>query len=373
MRKLIAVLLASATAAACSGSSTSASNAIPLEEVPSELAKSYCAAEQACDPFFYSIAFANTDCVARFTATFQQASFTDIQNAVSAGTVKYDGAKARSCADAISAGACTTLDNNAPNVCQEALAGTVDTGGDCTIDQECKGLARCDTSSGTCPGKCAALASAGVACGSDDDCVKGTVCSPATSHCAAPAADGEPCKGTTAGNCGAGLICVGNDDAKKTPGKCMTASAVLVAKDGESCDLTAGPWCVAGSSCVVQSIAQGVPVSQCQPMAAPGGTCGIGIPGQCPAGQYCPLQLADLAAKMFTASCTDLPKAGEACAPAIALNRCAANLVCDDLTTPLKPVCTEPHALGQTCSGDSLCVSQHCVGGACVPASPCAK
>ncbi len=124
MRKLVAVLMASTTLLSCSGSSTTSSNPIPIAQIPAELGKSFCAAEQACNPFFYGIGFANSDCVATFTKQFQEASYNDIQAAVTAGTVKYDGNLARTCADAISAGSCSVLDNNTPDSCQQALSGS---------------------------------------------------------------------------------------------------------------------------------------------------------------------------------------------------------------------------------------------------------
>ncbi len=372
MRKLVATLMAVSSFAACGGSNTSDSNPIPIDQVPAELANSFCAAEQACNPFFYSVAFANTDCVAQFTKQFQEASYNDIQNAVSAGTVKYDGNLARTCADAISAGSCAVLDNNTPDSCQQALGGTVATGAACDIDQECTGLSRCDTTGGTCPGKCAPRASAGVACGKDGDCALGFVCSPITSLCVAPAAVGAQCKGTVAGNCSAGLLCIGNDDGKKVPGTCMTAATALTQADGATCDLQAGPWCANGFACVVQSLSGATLTSKCQAVAAAGGPCGVGVPNACPAGQYCPLALADLVKGTYTASCTALPTEGQACGPALSLARCAANLVCDDTTTPLAPVCITPVELGNTCTDSSLCYSQNCVKSACVPASPCA-
>ncbi len=373
MRKLVAILMASTTIAACSGSSSSDSNPIPIDQIPAELAKSYCAAEQACAPFFYEIAFTNTDCIASVTKEFQEASFNDIQAAVTAGTVKYDGDLARTCANAISAGSCSVLDNNTPDSCQKALSGATATGGDCDIDAECTGLARCDVSGGACPGKCAPRASAGVACGKDGDCALGFVCSPVTSKCVTPAASDEPCGGTVAGNCAAGLICTGNNDDKKTPGTCKAAASVLSKNAGDDCDLQQGTWCADTLSCVAESITGTTLNSKCHTIGAAGASCGFGIPGNCPKGQYCPLQVADLLAGTFTANCADLPTEGATCGPKAGLVRCAANLVCDDTTAPLKPVCISPHELGQTCSDNSLCYSAHCVGGACVPASPCAK
>jgi hypothetical protein len=375
MQKLVAILMVSTSLAACGGSfsSPSSSSPIALADAPGALAQSFCDAEKTCSPFYYNIAYANTDCTASLTKQFQQATFDQIQTAIDAKTVKYDGELARQCATALSAGSCSNLDNNSPDVCQKALAGTIPTGGDCNIDAECSGLSRCDITGAICPGKCAARASAGVACGKDSDCALGLTCSTATAHCAAPAASGEACKGTTAGECAAGLLCVGNDDSSKREGKCMTEAATLTVHKGDSCDLQNGPWCTAGLSCVVDTASLAGLVSTCHDLASVNGDCGLGIPSQCPTGQACPLQLTDLVASTYTAKCAALPVEGEACASALGLTRCAANLICDDVTAPLKPICITPHDLGQSCSGNEVCYSQHCVGNACVPESACAK
>ncbi|HEY1535224.1 MAG TPA: hypothetical protein VGF76_14450, partial [Polyangiaceae bacterium] len=179
MQKLVAILMVSTSLAACGGSSSSPgeTSAISLADAPGELAQAFCAAEKACSPFYYSIGFANTDCTASLTQQFQQATFDQIQAAIDAKTVSYDGDSARQCVTALSSGSCANLDNNSPDVCQKALAGTVATGGDCNIDAECAGLSRCDITGATCPGTCAARASAGVACGKDSDCATGLVCS----------------------------------------------------------------------------------------------------------------------------------------------------------------------------------------------------
>ncbi|MET0794355.1 MAG: hypothetical protein ABW061_22725 [Polyangiaceae bacterium] len=373
MRRLSAILLVSALLAACGGSSSefTAGGSIALDQLPDELARALCQAEQACSPFFYQVAFSNADCAGVLSAQLEQATFAQIRIAIDEKQVNYDGLKARSCVSAVASGGCAVLDNDLPTVCHEALSGTVASGGDCDIDAECSGLARCQISGGTCPGTCAPLASAGVACTRNDDCARGLTCSAVTSRCAAPAAEGEACQGGSAEQCAAGLLCIGNSEEKKLTGTCQSPAKALTKQAGESCSVDAGPWCAPGLACVVESAS---PVSyQCHTTAAPGGTCGIAIPSECPTGQYCPLALSDLLLGKLTANCVALPGSGEACGPAIAVTRCAGDLVCDDTTAPAQPVCIERRALGQSCSSDALCTSVHCVGNACVPASVCAK
>ncbi len=373
MQKFVAILMVTASFTACGGSTSDlSSGVVALDQVPAELAKAFCKAEKNCSPFYYSVGFANTDCVAALTEQFKQATFDQLQTAIDAKTLKYDGALARQCVNALSSGSCENLDNNLPDACQKTFAGTVATGGDCNLDEECSGLSRCDISGGACPGVCAARSSAGVACSKDSDCALGLTCSTATQHCAKPAAAGEACKGDAA-ECAAGLLCIGNDDATNKSGTCMTEAETLTGKKGDSCDLSKGPWCVAGLSCVVDSLAATGAVATCHEAAVAGGECGLGLPGQCPTGQACPIALTDLAAGTTSAKCAALPGEGEACASALGLARCAANLVCDDTTAPLKPVCITQHDLGDSCSSDAICHSAHCVGKTCVPESACAK
>jgi hypothetical protein len=373
MRQLSAIVLLSALLAGCGGSSSefTAGGAIPIAELPAQLGQALCQAEQACNPFFYRVAFSNADCKAVLTAQLQESAFTQIQVAIDAKQVNYDGLKAHSCIAAVTSGSCGVLDHNLPAVCREALSGTVATGGDCDIDSECAGLARCQVDNGVCPGTCAPLSSAGVACSADGDCALGLTCSVATQHCAPPAAQGEACKGGSAAECAAGLLCIGNDDSQNRAGTCKTAAQALTKQVAEDCDLQAGPWCADGLACVVE---KALPLSaKCHAIAAPGGTCGLGLPSECPTGQYCPLDFVDVATGKLSASCSALPGTGEPCGPALAISRCAGNLVCDDTTAPLTPVCVTRHTLGESCSGDALCTSTHCVDKTCVPESVCAK
>ncbi len=147
--------MVSALLAACGGSSSdfTASSTISLAQLPAELGKALCQAEQACNPFFYQVAFSNADCASSLAEQLQQASFTQIQNAVTAKLANYDGLKAASCVSAVANGGCSVLDNNLPAVCREALSGTVATGGECDIDAECSGVARCQITGEHVPGQ----------------------------------------------------------------------------------------------------------------------------------------------------------------------------------------------------------------------------
>ncbi|HEY4157992.1 MAG TPA: hypothetical protein VGM29_07840, partial [Polyangiaceae bacterium] len=262
---------------------------------------------------------------------------------------------------------CSGFDNDLPDACRSAFQGTVDVGGDCTVAQECKPSgSRCDTSSGTCPGKCAARASAGVDCTGDDDCQLGLTCAKLTSKCNMPPALGEACGGGVDEACASGLLCQGDDASTQTPGSCVDQAAAVVGAEGEACSVKTGPLCQPGLSCVIPMVTADVS-GTCAKTETSGADCSVGFPTECPVGQYCPLTLAQSVAGM-TAKCTDLPVENMPCGPDIALNVCGKDLVCDATKT-----CVSRRALGQTCTSDAVCISAHCSGGACVPASVCAK
>lgn len=374
-RALAFVLFGASGLAACGGSTGgfTSGQPLPIEDLPAKLAESYCAAQKQCAPFFFQIFFADRDCTATATEQFREASFNQLQSAVDAGKVEYDGKLAQQCLTEISEGSCSVLDNNMPDTCRRALTGTVETGGDCDIDGECSGLSRCEITGGACPGKCQPRANAGVACTKDGDCALGLTCAAVTGRCAAPAAEGAPCEGGSAVDCAAGLICIGNDDDQKREGVCKTGQNVLTKKVGEACDLQQGPWCETGLSCAVDSFENLMLTTTCHAPAASGGDCALGIPSECPTGEYCPLSALDLGLGKLKAKCEPLPTEGEACGPELAFTRCAGELVCDTTSKPLQPTCAKLRSLGQTCTGDALCVSGHCSEGACVPESVCAK
>jgi hypothetical protein len=137
---------------------------------------------------------------------------------------------------------------------------------------------------------------------------------------------------------------------------------------GEPCDPSGGKLCEDELSCVLTGQAGGVLEWECRAPATSGGSCGVGLPEDCPDGEYCPLLL-EILAGTFTAKCQPLPKAGEACAtrPLDALMprcepyaRCGADLKCSELRD-----------LGQSCASDAVCYSGRCADGACEPAHAC--
>src|SRR4051794_39406354 len=138
MQKLSAIVLVSTLLAACGGTSEFSSNgSVSIEELPDALGQALCQAQKSCNPFFYSIAFANVDCRSSLSKQLEEANLTQVQAAITAKTVHYDAVLAQRCVSAVSAGSCGVLDNHLPDVCRQALTGTVATGGDCDIDSQC--------------------------------------------------------------------------------------------------------------------------------------------------------------------------------------------------------------------------------------------
>lgn len=368
MRNLLAFAVTCALVVpACGGSDTKES--IALADLPAKLAPAFCALYQRCNPELYGIAFAVDDCATRLTQQLTQGTFSGVSAAVDAKRTSYDGALAAACASAVSSGSCDFLDNSPITVCEQALEGTVSDGGDCDIDEECKGTSHCAVTGGACPGKCTAAVSAGVACQRKEDCAAGLVCSDATQHCAAPAAAGQPCGGGVEVQCSATLQCLGDDATKKQAGVCKQAKDVFAGGEGDSCDIAAGPWCKDGFSCVVDGIANAKPVEKCHAKAASGGSCGLAVPNQCPASEFCPLATADLVKMTFTANCQPLLAEGATCVPARPGAQCQASLFCDASTNK----CSRFRNLGESCTANDACYSTRCDAQVCVPVNACAK
>ena len=142
-----------------------------------------------------SVSRGGNDCVDLTTQRLENGTFALMQQKITAGTIKYDGNKAQACFDALGSLTCDGLLQRDQPACLAALDGTVALGGDCDINEECAGSALCQSTTGTCPGKCMALLTAGTACSADGDCAAaGLQCSSETSLCVKPALVGENCE-----------------------------------------------------------------------------------------------------------------------------------------------------------------------------------
>ena len=353
------------------GSSAAAGNpssgGVALGDLPEAYADAYCAVLARCEGVFYDLITAYEDCSRVTAERLRQAGLDALSQAVDEGRVEYHPEKVPACLDAVRTRACDELDVRGLAECEAAVTGNAAEGEPCELNEECAGSLMCETGE-KCPGTCVERYTAGIACTADDDCADGLVCSTVTRHCVAPAQTGEPCEGGVEAQCEAGLFCGGADAEKMQPGTCAPLSAVTLGKLGQACDPAGGKLCASGLSCVLAGMNGDALTWECQTKAASGGSCGAGLPEDCPDGEYCPL-LFEIFQGTFSSTCVPLPKAGESCAtrPLDAIMprcepyaRCGADLKCIALRD-----------LGQSCTSDAVCYSGRCANGACEPAHAC--
>jgi len=331
---------------------------IPLAEIPAEYAAALCSAYESCVGEVIELFVPGEDCVQKVTIQLQE-ELANLTELVDKGRVTYYPDKAQACIDELSAAGCSFLIERAPASCEAALVGTVAEGGDCELDEECEGAQYCKVGD-ACPGQCASLEQAGGLCTGNGDCVSGLTCGE-TGRCVAPAQAGEQCKQGEP-DCTPGYICLGDDAAKKTPGKCLEIEATFAGKAGDACSL-AEQWCGSGLVCEIDSVA---PVSgKCVEKVGAGEACRAAFPDQCPGEQYC--VLGGSQADPFAGTCTPKPEAGKPCGKGLGetASICAPYARCDG------GVCRELAHLGEGCTLNATCYSDHCRDGACVASNSC--
>jgi hypothetical protein len=364
-------LLSVLALAACGGSSDFTSggshdDSISIEKVPAEFAAAECQLFARCATVYYDILFSLEDCETLLEEQVRQGGFAELEQAVKDGRIDYDSKAAGGCIDAIGDVECPDIHARPLEACEGAFIGSVASGGECDIDEECEAGFICDTNA-MCPGTCAPYRAAGLECRNNDDCASGLVCSDVTKRCVEPRAEGESCGGGVDPECDGGLMCVGDDRNQMRAGTCMPLDQIERAEANEPCDLTTGVLCGTGLSCVVVDIAG--PAFACKPSPASGGSCGIGFPENCPRGEYCPVTAAELLTNTLTSNCAPLPADGEPCAmrPIDFLPNCEAYSRCE----PSTGNCLGLRDLGESCTADTFCYSQHCVNGGCAIERAC--
>jgi hypothetical protein len=348
---------------ACGGSSDDdggGGDSLALGDLPRALAEAQCGLYQKCLGDLYAIFLGAEDCVTVTERRVENGELAQLEAAVSAGEVKYDGLAARACLDEIAARSCDALLERETEACDKAVEGNVAAGGECDFDFQCQGQAFCKITGSACPGACTNRQPAGSSCTDDDHCADGLVCSEQTSACTAPAGETEACEGASAPPCAPGLLCIGEDETAGTPGSCKTASSVFVAAVGEACSFQTGPLCVSSAACTIDDLA--TLSGTCAAKAASGAACKrASIPAQCPDDQYCEGSGANP-----DGICTALPGDGQPCVEVLGEQRCAAYARCENGT------CRNMQTNGGACATGAVCYSGVCQGGAC-RASECAE
>ncbi|MBS1121877.1 MAG: Tryptophan synthase alpha chain [Deltaproteobacteria bacterium] len=256
----------------------------------------------------------------------------DLTAAIAAGVVRYDGASASQCHDALATISCDTSARDAriqPRACTQMFSGTLDDDAPCSLDEEC--------SSGTCsipvcPELCCTgtcrevrpIAKVDEPCELDLDCVPDTFCGKDLA-CHPLVAEGGLCDDDR--ECDYHLGCIGPSDLMA--GNCRALPLV-----GESCPYLRcaelGAVCDASHVCVA-----------------------VGLPGApCTSGDDCsPVARCDADAGV----CTEVPRLGEACTFA-----CAGESFCDVMGSQ---TCVAPRADTEPCFSDFECASLYCAEG----------
>lgn len=361
----VVALILTGIVVACDDDGSATNSEIAFAALPAKYAEAACSAYQKCFGPIFSLFQNGADCADVTTKRLENGTFSLIAAKLEQGTVTYDGKKAQVCLDAVSNLSCDGLLDRDQPACLAALDGVVALGGDCDLDEECKGSALCQSSAGICPGKCVALLSAGQACEVDGDCNSGLQCSKETKLCVAPATEGESCE-NGAPPCRPGLLCLGkNDDVTpKAPGVCRIAMDAMSAADGAACDPVAGVLCKTGISCVAESYdATAAKLTwKCVKAGSylAGEACKPGVPDACSTGNYC--KRASIA---LDGTCTAIPDAQQPCGTGFGAE-CKPGAVC------VAGLCQDYAVNGLGCTGDDMCYSEFCGStGGCAPRVPC--
>lgn len=363
----VACLFLAGVINACDDDSSSSNSAIAFEALPAKYAAAACKAYQNCMGPAFELLFNGQDCNDLTAERLDNGTFSLLSKKIEQGTVAYDGKHAQACLDALSSLSCDGLLERDQPACLAALDGTVELASECDLDEECQGSALCQSSDGTCPGKCVALLSQGQACEADGDCDDGLLCSTETQLCVQPAGVEEDCE-NGAPPCGLGLLCLGKGDdvAPRTPGVCRDAATAMSATKGAECDPAAGVLCAPGSSCIAESFdAEATKIAwQCIETGSylAGEDCKPGFPEACSTGNYCKTGTGLLA---LAGTCTAIPDAQQPCGTGFGA-QCKPGAVC------VAGLCQNYAKNGVGCTGDEMCYSEYCgTTGGCEPRLPC--
>jgi len=262
------------------------------------------------------------------TAYFRTPDENALHAAIAARKIRYDGADALRCLDALAAQPCdeTSREVRAPiEACERMLRGTLAVGAECSFDAECSS-GSCDAPpclpDTCCTGKCLAThtAAAGAPCTIDDDCVARTFCGPQRT-CAPLSGRGQPCR--VDANCDYGFACIGASDLED--GACRAMPLL-----GESC-----PYMRCAELGAVCNSAQ-----LCVPIGLPGAPCMTG------------LDCSPLLECGADGRCADAPHLGEPCAIS-----CAGEAWCS------QGRCVAPLENTTPCTADNQCASLYCEEG----------
>lgn len=219
---------------------------------PEDLSRAYtarfCAQVERCLPTSGFELLAGGDCFSTFEGRFRNTELGVLQERIDSGRIEYDAALVGACLDALTSDCNLFSGSSMPEVCQQAVDGTVATGDSCDFDIECDGAAYCDTDA-SCPGTCRPVRALGDRCQDDTECPDGTSCD---GTCSTLVANGQACGGTTNQTC-ADLLSECEGSTPLTAGTCER-DAVFTIREGDPCDPDAGEFCDVGLVCIAVRI-----------------------------------------------------------------------------------------------------------------------
>ena len=250
-------------------------------------------------------------------------------DAIAAGRLSIDQAKAKSCLDWLRTAPCYGADF--PTDCLKTSKGLVAAGGACHSTGECA-VGHCDGSNASgCAGTCKALPAIGEAC--TGECATGAYCDFTTTKCAATVAAGGPC--ATGNECADTLTC---------ENKVCTAQTSPMLKVGDPCPGNSG-ICGPGIFCDRSTNPKGV----CAAAAGKGAPCTT--PYGCVDGTTCIGATATMTG-IQPGTCQTWLDYGAACDPAAVFSGCLLSAKCDAQT---KKCVSQRASVGSPCGNGVSC------------------
>lgn len=372
-----AVDTAGAADAAKGGDTTAPTGSVAIEALPAAMIKAICASLAKCPGGLMAFADAK-DCETMMADKTDAGDLSPMMEAVKAGKVKYDGAKAVECLKALAATCGAFKMAKLPTGCAGVFSGTLEDGKACTEAAFCKSN-RCDKSADPDCGKCAPILKLGDACNESGDCLGDLVCVQGKCSSPTPGKAGAPCDGSD--QCEPALFCQQDGD----KGACAPR-------------LDAGAECNSGSDCKDGLVCKkGADKSTCAPPAKENEVCAtvglFGDTGDCGPGLTCAMtgdlsnpatikllclplaklggacvagnQCTGLDVGCIGGKCAILPAKGAACTPktkeSLTLS-CLMPWVCD----PAGKVCVDRPATGKPCIENKCAKTAKCANGQCV-------
>jgi len=374
MKTVTALSFALVAALGCSDTTTGGGGgggggALTVDTFPAAYYAALCGSLFRCpsggDNSSVAALFENPATCAERAPRLAYAGVDDLVGLVRAGSVRFDGAAARTCLDQVAA-SCIGVDSEVLRVCRRAFAGTVAVGGGCWRSEQCADGGWCDhtaTTARACPGTCRAQVGVGAMCATDRQCTgwgEGTAACVsgrcATVRAGTPAPEGQRCGD------------IENADMTVTRTACATdlscrngmCRRVLAA--GTPCNASMDV-CAIGTVCVQRA---GTTAPSCTlasevVRSATGGTCNP-MQGRVP---LCN-PTARLTCNAATMTCESLGDGamGSRCIPGGDLNAstCNPGLRCDMATS----TCVPRLAVGAACQRDADCLSGECESDRCL-------